>query len=69
MAIKWAPAAFEAYLVNQALPLVQTLQIKDDKGERIEKRPLPAGKYFLLANVTDKVSGMKGQTKVGFEVK
>ncbi|MCX6568913.1 MAG: hypothetical protein NT147_07695 [Candidatus Aminicenantes bacterium] len=69
VAIKWAPAAFETYLVNQALPLVQTLQIKDDKGERIEKRPLPAGKYVLLANVTDKVSGMKGQTKVGFEVK
>jgi hypothetical protein len=68
-AIRWAPAAFEAYLVNQALPLIQTLQIKDDKGERVEKRPLPAGKYVLLANVTDKVSGMKGQTKVGFEVK
>ena len=68
-AIKWAPAAFEAYLVNQQLPLVQTLQIKDDKGERTEKRPLSAGKYVLLANVTDKVSGLKGQTKVGFEVK
>ena len=68
-AIKWAPAAFEAYLVNQQLPLVQTLQIKDDKGERTEKRPLAAGKYVLLANVTDKVSGMKGETKVGFEVK
>lgn len=69
MAIKWAPAAYEAYFVNQTLPLIQTLQIKDDKGERIEKRPLPAGKYVLLATVTDKVSGMKGETKVGFEVK
>jgi len=68
-AIKWAPASFEAYFINQTLPLVQTLQIKDDKGERLEKRPLPAGKYILLANVTDKVSGMKGQAKVGFEVK
>ena len=68
-AIKWAPAAYEAYFVNQTLPLVQTLQIKDDKGERVEKRPLPAGKYVLLAYVTDKVSGMKGETKVGFEVK
>jgi hypothetical protein len=69
VAIKWAPAAYEAYFVNQTLPLVQTLQIKDDKGERVEKKPLPAGKYVLLANVADKVSGMKGQTKVGFEVK
>jgi hypothetical protein len=69
VAIKWAPAAYEAYFINQTLPLVQTLQIKDDKGERFEKRPLPAGKYILFANVTDKVSGMKGQTKAGFEVK
>jgi hypothetical protein len=69
MAIGWAPAAYEAYFVNQALPLIQTLQIKDDKGERIEKRPLPAGKYVLLATVTDKVSGMKSETKIGFEVK
>jgi hypothetical protein len=68
-AIKWASAAYEAYFVNQTLPLVQTLQIKDDKGERVEKRPLPAGKYILLAHVTDKISGMKGETKVGFEVK
>ena len=67
--IQWAPTAYEAYFVNQTLPLVQTLQIKDDKGERIEKRPLPAGKYVLLAHVTDKVSGMKADTKVAFEVK
>lgn len=68
-AIKWAPQAYETYFVNQPLPLVQTLQIKDDKGERVERRPLPAGKYVLLAQVTDKVSGLKGQTKVAFEVK
>jgi len=68
-AIKWAPQAYETYFVNQPLPLVQTLQIKDDKGERVEKRPLPAGKYVLLAQVTDKVSGLKGETKVSFEVK
>lgn len=68
-AIKWAPQAYETYFINQPLPLVQTLQIKDDKGERVEKRPLPAGKYVLLAQVTDKVSGFKAETKVAFEVK
>jgi hypothetical protein len=68
-AIKWAPQAYEFYLINQPLPLVQTLQIKDDKGERTEKRPLPAGKYTLLCHILDKVSGRKGETKVGFEVK
>ncbi|OGD20643.1 MAG: hypothetical protein A2Y70_08055 [Candidatus Aminicenantes bacterium RBG_13_64_14] len=68
-AIKWAPQSYDSFAITQQLPLIQTLQIKDDKGERIEKRPLPAGKYVLLANVMDKVSGMKGETKVGFEVK
>lgn len=68
-AIKWAPQVYEAYLINQPLPLVQTLQIKDDKGERIEKKPLPAGKYTLLAQITDKVAGTKADTKVAFEVK
>jgi hypothetical protein len=64
-AIKWAPQAYEAYFINQPLPLVQTLQIKDDKGERVEKKPLPAGKY----QITDKVTGTKADTKVAFEVK
>jgi hypothetical protein len=68
-AIKWAPQAYEAYFINQPLPLVQTLQIKDDKGERVEKKPLPAGKYTLLAQITDKVTGTKADTKVAFEVK
>jgi hypothetical protein len=68
-AVRWAPAAYQAYLVTQQLPLEQTLQIKDDKGERIEKKPLPAGKYSLLCHISDKVSGLKGEAKVGFEVK
>ena len=68
-AIKWAPQAYEVYFINQPLPLIQTLQIKDDKGERVEKKPLPAGKYTLLAQITDKVAGTKADTKVAFEVK
>jgi hypothetical protein len=68
-AIRWAPASFETYFVNQPLPLIQTLQIKDDKGERMEKRPLPAGKYSLICQITDKVSGAKAETKAAFEVK
>ena len=67
--IKWAPQAYEVYFINQPLPLIQTLQIKDDKGERVEKKPLPAGKYTLLAQITDKVAGTKADTKVAFEVK
>lgn len=65
----WPPQAYEVYLINQQFPLDQTLQIKDDKGERVEKKPLPAGKYMLLAQITDKVAGTKADTKVAFEVK
>jgi len=70
-AIRWAPQAYEAYLVTQQLPLEQTLQTLDDKGKVLssKKSPLPAGKYTLLCHILDKVSGMKGETKVGFEVK
>lgn len=70
-AIKWAPQAYEAYFVNQPLPLVQTLQKMDEKGTVLstEKKPLPPGKYSLAITITDKVSGLKGETKVGFEVK
>lgn len=69
-AIKWAPQAYELYLVNQPLPLFQTLQKQDEKGTVLstEKKPLPAGKYTLVATVTDKVSGKKGETKMPFTV-
>lgn len=70
-AIKWAPQAYELYLVNQPLPLFQTLQTMDEKGTvtKTEKKPLPAGKYILAVNVLDKVSGKKGETKMPFSVK
>ena len=69
-AIKWAPSSYEIYLVNQPLPLVQTLQKVDEKGTVLssEKKPLPAGKYNLLVTVLDKVSGKKGETKMAFSV-
>ena len=70
-AIKWAPQSFEIYLINQPLPLFQTRQTMDEKGNVIktEKKPLPAGQYTLLASATDKVTGKKGDTKMSFRVK
>ena len=69
-AIKWVPSSYELYLVNQELPLVQTLQKMDEKGTVLstEKKPLPAGKYNLIVTVLDKVSGKKGETKMAFSV-
>jgi hypothetical protein len=70
-AIKWAPQIYETYFVNQPLPLVQTLQKMDEKGTVLstEKKPLAAGKYGLVATLIDKVSGKKGEAKMGFTVK
>ena len=70
-AIKWAPQTYEAYFVNQPLPLVQTLQTTDGDGNvtKKEQKPLAAGKYSLLAKVADKVSGKTAEAKMPFEVK
>lgn len=70
-AIKWAPQAYESFFINQPLPLLQTLQTTDEKGTvvKTEKKPLPAGKYVLVCQITDKVAGTKAETKVAFEVK
>jgi len=69
--IKWTPKAYDIYLINQPLPLVQSLQTSDEKGTvlKTEKKPLPAGKYVLLCQITDKVAGTKADAKVAFEVK
>jgi hypothetical protein len=69
-AIKWAPQSYELYLVNQPLPLFQTLQKMDEKGAVLstDKKPLPAGKYTLTVSVTDKVGNKKGETKMAFSV-
>ena len=69
--IKWTPQAYELYLVNQPLPLFQTIQKQDEKGTVLseERKPLAAGNYNLAVTVTDKVSGKKAETKMAFAVK
>lgn len=70
-AIRWSPQTYESFYVSQQLPLVQTLQTSDEKGNVIStrKQPLAAGKYELFCQITDKVSGKKAEVKVPFEVK
>ncbi len=70
-AIKWAPQTYDLYLINQPLPLFQTLQKLDEKGTVLstEKKALPAGDYSLAVSITDKVSGKKADTKMAFSVK
>jgi hypothetical protein len=70
-AIKWAPQPFEAYFINQPLPLVQTLQKMDEKGTvlSVDKKPLDPGKYNLAITVLDKVSSKKTEAKMAFSVR
>jgi hypothetical protein len=69
--IKWTPQGYELYLVNQPLPLFQTIQKVDEKGTVLseEKKPLGSGNYVLAVTVTDKVSGKKADAKMPFSVK
>ncbi|MCK7489479.1 MAG: hypothetical protein MZU79_04010 [Anaerotruncus sp.] len=44
-AIKWTPQSYELYLVNQPLPLFQTLQKLDEKGTVLgEREEAPGGR-------------------------
>lgn len=70
-AIKWAPQPYEAYFINQPLPLVQTLQKMNEKGEVLstDKKPLDPGKYGLAITILDKVTGKKADAKLDFSVR
>ncbi len=69
--VRWAPQPFEAYFINQPLPLVQTLQKMDEKGTvlSVDKKPLDPGKYNLALPVQDKVSSKKTAAKIAFSVR
>ena len=67
--LKWPAQTYSYPLVSQPLPLIQTVKITDDKGERTEQRNLGAGKYTLLIQVNDKVGGLKSEKTLNFEVK
>jgi len=68
-ALMWPAQTYSYPLVSQPLPLLQTVKITDDKGERTEQRNLPAGKYTLSIKVTDKVSTLSSEKTLAFEVK
>ena len=67
--LMWPAQTYAYPLVSQPLPLIQTVKITDDKGERTEQRNLAAGKYVLVIKINDKVSGLKSEKTLAFEVK
>lgn len=67
--VKWANQKYTAPIISQPLPLKRTVIIKDDKGERQEQKDLTAGKYTLIINIKDNVSGFSVEKKIPFESK
>jgi len=68
-AIKFAPGEFKSPLISLPLQMQQTLQITTGDKTETKQQDLPAGSYVLVAKISDKTSGMKGETKVNFTVK
>lgn len=69
LAIRWEEQNYDFFLVNQQLPLRQTVLIKDDEGERTEQRDLPAGTYTMIVTLKDRTSGAETKKELPFEVK
>ncbi|MBN1938325.1 MAG: hypothetical protein JW843_01980 [Candidatus Aminicenantes bacterium] len=68
-AIKFAPGEFKSPLVSLPLEMKQTLQVTTGDKVETKQQDLPAGTYVLVAKISDKVSGLKGESKVEFTVK
>lgn len=69
VAFRWEAQNYDFAFISQHLPLKQSAIIKDEKGERKEERDLNAGKYYLMINIKDKVSGSTVEKRLHFEVK
>jgi len=68
-AILFAPGNYDAPLINQQLPLVKTVLIKSEEGEKTEIRNIEPGTYTLTITITDKISGNSITKSIGFEVR
>jgi hypothetical protein len=67
--IKFASQTYTTPLIDQPLPLKQTLQITTGEEVKTEQRDLPAGEYVFVAKILDTVSGLKTEKKINFTVK
>jgi hypothetical protein len=69
--IRWAPETYNILqpFIDQPLPLVNTVLIKSESGEKQEQKSLEPGKYTLSLAVTDKISGKSVAKTIDFEVK
>jgi hypothetical protein len=66
--LRWESRTYETPFIQQPLPLLKTMIIKDDKGERQEQKPLDPGSYNLIIKITDKTTGASTEKKLPFEI-
>jgi hypothetical protein len=66
--VPYASTIYDAPYVSLPLPLKQTVKITSGTTVKTETRDLAAGKYTLVAKITDKTSGATITKSVEFEV-
>lgn len=67
--ISFQPQTYDSPLVSQPLPLIRTVLIKSEQGEKTETRDLEAGSYTLSLVIKDKISGNSITRTIDFDVK
>ncbi len=67
--VLYSPSNYVSPLIQQALPMQQTVIIKSEEGDKQETRDIEPGMYTLIIKITDKISGFSLEEKIDFEVR
>lgn len=68
--VAYTPMKYDSPFIEQPIPIPTTkkMKITDDKGERLEDRPLEAGTYEIVMNIKDAVSGLTLEKRIPIEL-
>lgn len=68
--VAYTPMKYDSPFIEQPIPIPTTKKMKvtDDKGERLEDRPLEPGTYEIVLNIKDNLSGLTLEKRVPFEL-
>lgn len=68
--VAFTPMTYDSPFIEQPIPIPAAKQVKvtDDKGERIESRPLEAGGYELVIKIKDNLGGTSLEKRIPFEL-
>ncbi len=68
--VAFTPMKYDSPFIEQPIPIPSSKQVKitDDKGERIESKPLEPGNYELVINIKDLIGNTTLEKKIPFEL-